>query len=801
MREKRELDQGWKFYLGDLSPKTDSEEWGAAKAKAFHFGAAALDFDDDGWRSINLPHDFVMEGDYTRKQGKFEGGTNIPAMETIDNRHVAGGCLDGGIGWYRKTFQIDKACEGRRIYLHFGGVFRNSTVYLNEYDIGNHVSGYTGFYYDVTDVVNYGEKNLLAVRVDATGREGWWYEGGGIYRHVWLEIADAVHARPWGISVEASPCQDAEGNYADADIRVETQIISRSLRQECAVLESSVYDADGGLIRSAREEVSLEGWSGSTVVQHIEMEHPRLWDLDDPYCYRLQTIIYIGGQAVDVTDTHFGVRDIRFDADRGFYLNGRSVKIKGVCCHQDHAGTGIGMPDSIFEYRLKKLKDMGCNAYRCAHHAPAQALLDLCDRMGILVMGEVRKMGSTQETLKQLKDTVMRDRNHPCIIMWSVGNEEVFAQDRPEAPRIIRSMREEIRRLDRVRPITMAFCAWNGKDQLPSSEVFLPGARELDIMGFNYADREWDHFHEMAPKQPFIVTEASANSCTRGAYHTDPKTSQYYIMDPGNTGRFQKKDAAEKQWKMTADRDYISGLFIWTGFDYRGEPTPLTYPAVSSQFGVMDYCGFPKDNYYYYKSWWAEEPVLHIFPHWNWPGREGQAVAVYCYSNLEEVELFVNGVSQGRKRMEENWYLEWPDVIYEPGSLSARGYAGGREVLFKEVRTTGAPYKICLVPDRTELRAGGADVAAIAAKILDQENNVVPYAENLLTFEVTGCGAFLGCGNGDPGSHESDKVPARRAFHGLCQLLVESGQDEGTIYVKVSANGLVPAECSIEVHK
>lgn len=803
MRELRKricFDYDWKFFLGDLPPRTNTDSWGGAKAKAFYFGATAVDFDDSGWRTVDVPHDFIMEGDYTRKHDKFIGQVNIPAMETIDNRHVAGGSLEGNIGWYRKTFHIPEVYETKRIYLYFDGIFRESTVYLNEYDIGIHSDGYTSFYYDITDFVNFGGKNHLAVRVDATGREGWWYEGGGIYRHVWLEVVDPVHVVPWGTFVSAKPDTDLHQS-SKAEIHIQTELTNKLLNDETITLESVILNASDEAIKKTQEKLQIEQWGQLLHKQSIQLDNVHFWDLDDPYLYKLRTHVYRNGHLVDAYETDFGIRSIYFDKDMGFYLNGKNIKIKGVCCHHDHAGVGIAVPDRILEYRLEKIKEMGCNAYRCSHNPPAKELLDMCDRMGILVLDETRKFGSSNEHLEQLRSMVKRDRNHPSVILWSIGNEEVFAQDKIEAGRIARTMRMEIRKLDPTRPVTMAFCCFNGKSAFDSGKAFIPVSKELDMMGFNYASKAWAEYHELMPEQPMIITEASANSSTRGCYKTDEISSQYYILDPDNKGKGLKKDVAENEWKMVAENSYLSGIFIWTGFDYRGEPTPFSYPAISSQFGVMDYCGFPKDNYYYYKSWWGTEPVLHIFPHWNWPDMVGEPLSVYCYSNLDEVELFVNGISQGKKIMERNWYLCWNHVIYEPGVLSAVGYIDRKRVLSKQVMTTDSPFRLELLPDREVINGDRQDVAIITVRVLDKNGLIVPTADNLIRFHIEGAGRLLGVGNGNPASHESDKYPLRRAFNGLCQLIVQSKEEKGEIKITASSEGIRKDCCVIKVHE
>ena len=791
------MDSDWRFFKGDLEPAGDVSGWGGAKAKAFGFGATDKDFDDSGWRTVNIPHDFVVEGDYIKRQENFSSYGKIPAMETIDNRHVSGGSLEGSIGWYRKKFVIPKEYEGKRIYLYFEGIFRDSLVFLNHYDVGRHASGYTSFYYDVTEFLNYGGSNLLAIRVDATGREGWWYEGGGIYRPVSLFIAESVHIKPWGVFVTSKPVEK-NGEYVNALVHIETELISRSVVSERAVLQTSVLDEAGNVITKTESELSLEPWGEERLQQEVDLKEIHLWDIQDPYRYQIKSCIYKEGELADTKTTFFGVRDIVFDKDTGFYLNGKNLKIKGVCCHQDHAGLGSAVPDKVWEYRLRKIKEMGGNALRCSHNPPAPAVLDMCDRMGLLVMDETRKLSSSRENMEQLRSMIKRDRNHPSIIMWSIGNEEIEVQDKEEGGRLVQYMKMEVRKLDSTRPVTMAFCGWNG-EYFHDPKVFFPVSEKLDVMGFNYMPEGWDEYHRIMKDQPIIITEASTNSGTRGCYETDSKRSSYFINDPLNEGNLAKKDVAEFQWKKAAELAYISGIFLWTGFDYRGEPTPFSYPAVYSQFGIMDACGFPKDNFYYYQSWWTSKKILHFFPNWINPDQVGKPVNIFCYSNADEVELFVNGISQGKKKMVKNWYLEWGNVIYQPGKLSAVGYWKNGESLMKEIKAASTPTAVSLVPDLEEIRNNGTDVALITVKVVDESETVVPDCDTLIRFTVEGGGRILGTGNGDPGSHESDKEPMRRAFHGLCQLIVQAEEKQGDICIIASADGLRSGFCTLRI--
>lgn len=797
MGEKINMDDSWKFFLGDLPPKSSADGWGGAKARAFSFGAASETFDDSMWRTVTVPHDFVIEGDYTQKKTQNGDMQKIPEMESMDSRHFAGGSLEGGIAWYRKHFAVPKEWEEKRIYIHFDGVYRDSTVYLNEYYIGRYESGYTGFYYDITDFVNMGGENLLAVRVDATGREGWWYEGGGIYRHIWLAVKEDVSVAHKGVFVYA----DVDLEKKSADLKIQTEIENRRLTDCDVTVEQIVHDSGGNELAKTVGTVSSQAWDNTFCGQCMELDRVRLWDMEDPYLYGLKTNIYVNGNLTDTVMTDFGIRDIRFDADKGFFLNGRKIRIKGLCCHHDHAGIGIAANESVQEYRMAQMKSMGANAYRSAHHMPADELLDLCDRMGMLVFDETRRMSGAPQDLECLEKMVKHARNHPCVFLYGIGNEEIFSQHRAETARTTVTMKGVIKKLDPSRPVTSAVVCWNGKERFDNAAEYVEVTKHLDVMGFNYCMSAWDDYHGRMPGQPVIITEASSNSGTRGCYSTNENAGWYYVSDGANMDKVAnkrkavKKDMGENEWKYFAERDYLAGIFLWTGMDYRGEPTPLSYPAVYSQFGIFDYCGFPKDNFHYYKSWWTDGPTLHIFPHWNLGDRIGERITVYCYSNLEEVELSVNGKSYGRKRMERNWYLTWENVIYEPGEAVARGYVKGREVMVKTVRTTGIPHKIDLVPYKNTVMEG--DTAIINVRVTDKSGITVPTADHNIFFTIEG-GQFLGTGNGNPGSHESDKIPVRRAFNGLCQFLVKA-DNSGVMKITAKSDELIQGTCEITV--
>ncbi|MGA3171682.1 MAG: beta-galactosidase GalA [Chthoniobacteraceae bacterium] len=738
-------------------------------------------YDDSGWRQIDVPHDYVVEGTFDRRSQADHGFLPVEPA------------------WYRKTIQIPAAAQGRRLWLEFDGVFSNSTYWLNGRPIGRERSGYSSFRFDITGAARPGENNVLVVRTDPVF-EGWWYEGGGIYRHVRLVTVNPVHVAPWGVYADARVADPANGVNADATVVVKTTLANDSSSPVVASVLSEVLDADGHVEGRARGEQRLEpNATADALERNIPLTQATLWSLENPYLYRLRTTVSVAGTPVDQSTVNFGVRQLRFDPDHGFFLNGKPVKFQGVCCHQDHAGVGIAIPDRLQVWRLEQLKKMGCNAYRTSHNAPSPVLLDACDRLGILVMDENRHLGdtylpktpsgTTATELVDLSAQIQRDRNHPCVIMWSMCNEEDL-QGTPEGGALAEAMRQRIDLLDGSRPVTSAMIGGYGNaGGITFSE---------DIQGINYNPGDYQSFHQRFPKMPLFASETASEVGTRGIYATETWEDGRYTGDKAKgyvsawgTNAPSWGDTAQNAWRPQAEHEFVMGGFAWTGFDYKGEPTPFDWPCINSHFGIMDICGFPKDSFYYYQSWWTDKPVLHVFPHWNWAGKEGQEINVWVYSNCDNVELFLNGQSLGKKTMERNQHLEWK-VNYVPGVLSAKGYYRGKLVT-AEVQTTGDPFRIVLEPDRSKLSADGTDLSVVTVKIVDSSGRVVPTAGNLVRFSVTGSGRILGVGNGDPSCHEPDKASRRSAFNGLCQVLLQTTRTPGEISLQAESQGLKTA--------
>lgn len=771
-RERFLLDFGWQFQLGNAADPEKDFGFGRGNDGVFaktgyFFRPGRPDFDASGWRAVDLPHDWVVELPFVNDRDLTSHGF----------KPVGRAYPDTSIGWYRKVIHIPAEDAGRRISLEFDGVYRNAIVALNDVYLTTNVSGYAPFHVDVTDVVRYGADNVLVLRVDATEAEGWFYEGAGIYRHAWLVKTAPIHVPPWGTYVTA----DVRGR--SAAVALHTDVANDGDGDaECTVV-SRIVDADGTTRATVATRAVVPAWSRRTVDQSARLADARLWSLESPHLYTVHTAVEVHGVAVDDCTTPFGVRTMRFDAERGFFLNGKHVELQGTCNHQDHAGVGSALPDRLQYYRIARLKEMGANAYRTSHNPPTPELLDACDRLGMLVLDETRMFSSSPEGLSQFERLLRRDRNHPSVFAWSIGNEEPL-QGTDDGARIARTMKRLARRLDPTRPITEAM---NGSWGQGLSAV-------VDIQGFNYGDaKRIDAYHARFPRQWSMGTETASTVSTRGIYANDKERGYVEAYDT----QFPPWAAtAESWWNTYAARAFLAGGFVWTGFDYRGEPTPYGWPCINSHFGIMDTCGFAKDNYYYYQAWWTDRPVLHLFPHWNWTGQEGQPVRVWVHSNLERVELFLNGRSLGAQDVVPRTHLAW-DVPFAAGTLEARGYRGGKQVLSATRETTGAPASIRLACDRATIAADGEDVSVVAVQVLDAQGRLVPTAGNAITFVISGPGRLIGVGNGDPSSHEPDKGGARSAFNGRCVAIVQATKTAGDVRVTATSPGLISATATL----
>ena len=784
IRTRENFDFSWLFHKGDIAIKrvikaggqaglTDINVKNIAKEDTTidytNFESAKIFYPRD-WKKVNLPHDWAVEGTFMHDN-------------SLGNQPAANGFLPTGIGFYRKEFEIPEADKGEKISIEFDGIFRNSTLWVNGHLLGNHQSGYTPSYYDLTDVLRYGNegKNVILVKVDAREYEGWWYEGAGIYRHVWLTKTDRLHVDRFGTYITTPAVSDAEATVSIRTILKNEYKIAKTIS-----LVSKIVDKKGHVFDAKTSTQTLSPFSQTEISQDGKIMKPMLWSPETPNLYKVLSEVSENDNLIDSYETTFGVRTVEINSN-GVFLNGKLYPVKGTCNHQDFAGIGVALPDKINWYKLKLLKEMGSNGYRCSHHPPTPELLDMCDSMGMLVLNENRYLSSTEEGLKDLTTMLYRDRNHPSIFMWCMENEE-WIQGTLMGARILETMVETSHKIDPTRKVTAAMN--HARNDGGYSDV-------LDVVGYNYGDKQLAYVkdREKYPDRVMFCTEGTSFVSTRGEYENNlgkGYASNSIIWQP-EWGPYPGED-----WADIVRYPYLGGLFVWTGFDYRGEPTPFSWPCVSSHFGIMDICGFPKDGYYAYKAAWTNEPVVHIFPHWNWPGKEKDTIKVHCYTSCDEVELFLNGKSQGKKKAEPYKKLIW-SVVYKPGKLEAKGYKGGKLITKDIVETTTTPAELTLSSDVNTLKADGCDVSVIRVAIKDDKGRVVPTANNLVKFSIEGPGRIIGTGNGNPTSYEPDKASQRMAFNGYCLILVQSYKKAGEIKLKASSETLKGSEVVIKV--
>ena len=765
-RQRDNFDKGWLFILGDSAQM------------------ATPAYNDSHWRKLSLPHDWAIEGDFYAGNPSGAGG----------------GALPGGIGWYRKHFLLDCEAEpGGRYFIEFDGVYMNSTVYVNGQEVGHRPYGYSSFEYDITKYLKRGD-NVIAVKVDNSDQpNSRWYSGCGIYRHVWLTKTNAVHVKHWGVHVQT----DAK----TGQIKVEADVEGNNYK-----VRNTVYDASG-------KEVGLK------------VKNPHLWSVEDPYIYKVRTQVLVGGKVVDEVWTTTGFRDFKFDAETGFWLNGKNFKLNGVCEHHDFGCLGAAVNEDAMHRKLSKLKAMGVNSIRSSHNPPAPELLNMCDTMGIIVMDESFDMWRRKKTAgdyarffeewheRDLTDLILRDRNHPSILMWSIGNEvleqwssadadeltleqanlilnaghdaSTLAHGEEMSPNslLTRHLADIVKRYDTTRPI-LAGC--NEPD--PNNHLFKSGA--IDIIGFNYHHQWVKDVPKNFPGKPFIFSESVSALQTRGYYKMPsdeitwapqewwlPYTDPSYMCSAYDNMHASWSSTHEETWDVVKHNAFVGGQYIWTGFDYIGEPTPYGFPARSSYFGVIDLAGFPKDTYYMYQSEWTTKPVLHLFPHWNW--LEGQQIDMWCYyNNADEVELFINGKSQGVRRktgeqpegrydmhntkakLNSEYHVGWR-VTFNPGEVKVVARKDGHIVGEQTIKTAGAPARIHLSKDYQ-----GKNTTFITAEVVDKDGNLCPWADDMIYFISEGDGKILGTDNGCQTSMENFKAPQRKAFFGKCMVVV-----------------------------
>ena len=769
VRERLSLDKGWRFYPGDISfPVIKGQNMSYPNAKAgIAWGAAAPRFDDTSWRIVNLPHDWAVDQ---------------PCDSTANPTQ---GYRARGFGWYRRNFRLAPEDKGKHLELQFDGIATHCTVWFNGTIVHRNFCGYNSFYIDVTPFAYYGDKmNNIAVRVDAVQQEGWWYEGAGIYRHTWLVKRSPIHILTDGVF--AQPIKDSSGNWI-IPVEATLENSGRSTSSDLEV-EVSLFDEAGKKIVSKKTNSSAGFLDQAKAKLILSVSHPKIWSLEQPNLYSVKTVLRGKGIILDSLITSCGFRTIRFDADSGFYLNERPLKIKGVCNHQDHAGVGVAVPDAIWDFRLKKLKEMGANAYRCAHNPPSAEFLEACDRVGILVMDENRNFNVSPEYIRLLEWMVCRDRNHPSIFLWSVFNEEPM-QGTENGYEMVRRMSHVVKTLDSTRYVTAA----TSDGLLNPKNV----AQAVDVIGMNYQSANYDKVHQTYPETPITSSEDVSCLTVRGEYVTDKKR---FIHDSYDTQAEPWGTTHRTGWKSVAERPFIAGCFIWTGFDYRGEPQPYEWPACGASFGIMDQCGFPKSVFYLHQAQWVNKPVLQLVPHWNWPSDSiGKPIKVMAMTNAGKVKLILNGKTISEKRVDKYDMVEWT-VPYKPGKLEAVGYTNGKKVSGFMVETTGNPVSLQLIPDRQSLSGDGYDALPVTVLVLDAKGRQVSTSNMPVEFEISGPGAIIGLANGNPNSHEPEKGDKRSLFNGLAQVIIQSEANKtGVVTLVAKSAGIKSAAINLTV--
>ncbi|OON92947.1 MAG: hypothetical protein ATN31_07520 [Candidatus Epulonipiscioides saccharophilum] len=797
MREILNMDFDWRFHDGDIEVTNfysvhevfDNPSF----MKSANCGIAKVGYNKHKWDEIKLPHDFRhYKSNFTK--------------EAVASQ----GYLPPGIAWYRKEFFIPAEHEGKSISIEFDGIFRDSEVYVNGAYVGNHLSGYTSFSYDITDFILCGENNAIAVRVDATKYEGWWYEGAGIYRDVRLIIADRLKVKYNGVFVKSK----IKDNVANLEIEIEIE--NEAPNNDYVKVTAEIIDPAGNKINEYTSTFKLKEYEGFTAKLKGDINEVCLWNLEEPNQYKAVVSLYLAEKKVDEYIQKFGLRTIEYTVEKGLVLNGQPTKLQGVCVHDDFAGVGTAMSRAVIRHKIYLLKKWGANAYRCSHNPPSPYLLEACDDYGILVMDEVRLMSSSKEFMGQMKDLIKRDRNHPSVFIWSIGNEEMAIQGRKVGVQIINHMLRVAHKMDPTRACTYA----NNAHWHDITIFHEQNGLHMDVFGFNYyCLRTFDMYkrlHEKYPDRMIVGTENGSALSTRGQYlprieecHEDAFDKNLMkIMIWSNPERLYNVSAYGELYTLwgatpletfrTAQENYVSGYFLWTGFDYRGEVAPMNWPSTITRFGLLDLCGFPKDLAHHCRVKWSKEPAIHLYPHWSFDLDVGE-IEVDMVANTEEVELIVNGKSYGRVE-NPKWDIVKNFVQYEPGRIIAIGYNGGEEVTRVEHTTVTKPSKINLeVVEKREFIADGEDNIFIKVEILDENGVHCPNEQRLISFEVSGEGEFLGCGNGDPLDLAHEMNPYRNLFNGLALLIVRTKRNVGNIKVVAKSFGVESGELEINV--
>jgi len=789
------FNSGWNFHLNDSVNDKDT------------INSSTI------WRTLNLPHDWSIEGQFDEKSPAGYGG----------------GSLNGGLGWYKKSFKVALENKEKITSIIFDGVYRNSQVWINGHYLGKRPNGYIGFQYDLSPYLNYGDKiNEIIVKVDNSKQpNSRWYSGSGIFRNIWLETTNKLHVDQWGTYITTSKV-----TAQTASVHIETTLKNRYNSSKSAVVTTTIFK-NYTKITSATQNVTIAANASQVQNQDIIVKNPVLWSVEKPEQYTAVTTISIESTIIDEYKTNFGIRNFKFDLNKGFILNGKQVKIKGVCMHHDLGPLGSAINTRAIERQLEILKEMGVNGIRTSHNPPAPELLDLCDKMGFIVMDEAFDMWKKSKTkydysldwdqwhAKDLQDQILRDRNHPSIFMWSIGN-EIPEQWSDEGVVIAKELSVIVKKLDTTRLVTAAMNPVVNMNidevtlQFEKSKTYfnkLATSGALDIIGYNYAHQTFEHHQKNFPNIPFIATETTSALETRGYYDSVSDVIKKWPVrwdlkftdgNPGNTvSAYDQVQAPwgsthEATWKVMKKYDFLAGMYIWTGFDYIGEPTPYEWPSVSSYFGIVDLAGFPKDVYYMYQSEWTNKTVLHLFPHWNWKSGQNVDVWVY-YNNADEVELFLNGKSLGtKKKIEDDLHIMWR-VPFQAGTLKAVSRKNEKIVKETAIQTAENPAKLKLTADRKTINADGDDLSFVTVEITDQKGVLSPKANNEIQFSLKGSGKIVGVCSGDPVSHESYKGTKHTALNGKCLVVIQAGTKSEKLELTASANGLKSSTTIINV--
>ncbi len=777
----QDFNESWKFRLGDT------------------LNASAVEYDDSSWRVLDLPHDWSIEGDFSEDH---PAGT-------------AGGALPTGTGWYRKIFKVPTDWKDKAVRVEFGGIYRNSEVWINGHSLGKRANGYISFGYDLGPYLQFGEKdNILVVKADNSRQpNSRWYTGSGIYRDVKLVATGKLHVAPQGTYITTP-----EISGDSAKVVMEVEIINKNTEEKKLKVASEIMDSSGRSVAFTTVSRTVAPGQAITVQQNMTVENPQLWSVEAPYMYKVHTRVYEGDEKTDDYETPLGIRYFDFDAEKGFSLNGKPMKILGVCLHHDSGALGAAVYEDALRRKLGLMKEMGANAIRTAHNPHSSVLLRLCDEMGLIVQDEAfdswkkKKVKEDYHTdwdawhKKDLQDFIKRDRNHPSVMMWSIGN-EIREQFDSTGITITRELTAIVKALDTTRPVTSALTENNPEKNF----IYQSGA--LDLLGFNYKIDAYEDLPDRFPGARFIASENVSGLATRGCYDMPSDSIMHWpeAFDAPFEGHADHTVSAydqvtaywgathEETWKVVKNLDFISGIFIWAGIDFLGEPVPYPdYPARSSYYGIVDLAGFPKDVYYMYQSEWTDKPVLHVFPHWNW--KEGQEVDVWAYYNrADEVELFLNGKSLGKKSKKKGEFHVMWRVPYAPGTLKAVSRKGGEVVLEKEVRTAGEAAALQLQPDKDYLRKNKKSLCFITVNVVDKDGNLVPKTKNNVYFDVSGGAKIAGVDNGYQADTTSMKAPEKKAFNGKCLVILQSDGSGEKAVLKARSEGLEPTEIVLNI--